>query len=105
MKITIQTVNFKNSKKLTDFIKSKVGKLFTQSPGVIRADVSLKEEMLNGINKKCCSIYISHTGENKFVNKNAESHEESVLLATEAMRKILRRKKTKMVNMRNDNRD
>ncbi|CAN5879671.1 hypothetical protein BH11BAC4_BH11BAC4_12550 [soil metagenome] len=102
MNITIQTVNFKGSKKLTTLINSKVGKLFKQSPEIIRADVSLKEGAANNHKNKSCSIYISHAGENEFVKKNSTSYEESLLLATEAMEKILRKRKTKMVNQRND---
>ncbi|MEO6219543.1 MAG: HPF/RaiA family ribosome-associated protein [Ginsengibacter sp.] len=102
MNITIQTVNFKESKKLTTFINSKVGKLFKQSSELIRADVTLKEGAKNNLTNKWCSIYISHPGENLFVKRNSTSYEESILLATEAMEKILRRRKTKMVNQRND---
>lgn len=102
MNITIQTVNFKESKKLITFINSKVGKLFKQSPEIIRADVSLKEGAANNLTNKWCSIYISHAGENEFVKKNSTSYEESIILATEAMEKILRRRKTKKVNQRND---
>ncbi|MEP7236525.1 MAG: HPF/RaiA family ribosome-associated protein [Ferruginibacter sp.] len=102
MNITVQTVNFKGSKKLISFINSKVGKLFKQSPEIIRADVSLKEGAINSLINKYCSIYISHTGENEYVKKSSTSYEKSILLATEAMEKILRRKKTKTVNMRND---
>jgi putative sigma-54 modulation protein len=102
MNITIQTVNFKESKKLVSFVNSKVGKLFKQSPEIIRADVSLKEGATNNLTNKWCSIYISHAGENEFVKKSSTSFEESTLLATEAMEKILRRRKTKMVNKRND---
>lgn len=102
MNITIQTVNFKESKKLTIFINSKVGKLFKQNSELIRADVTLKEGAKNNLTNKWCSIYISHPGENLFVKRNSTSYEESILLATEAMEKILRRRKTKMVNQRND---
>ena len=102
MNITIQTVDFKESKKLTALINSKVGKLFKQSPEIIRADVSLKEGATKNPANKWCSIYISHSGENEFVKKSSGSYEESISLAAEAMGKILRRKKTKKVNQRND---
>ncbi|NJO24535.1 MAG: hypothetical protein HC867_00290 [Bacteroidia bacterium] len=68
---------------------------------MIRADVTLKEGAKNNLTNKWCSIYISHPGENEFVKKNSTSYEESILLATEAMEKILRRRKTKLVNQRN----
>ncbi|MEP7254320.1 MAG: HPF/RaiA family ribosome-associated protein [Ferruginibacter sp.] len=101
MNITIQTVNFKESKKLNSFINSKVGKLFKQSPEIIRADVTLKEGAKHNPANKWCSIYISHPGENEYVKRNSTSYEESILLATEAMEKVLRSRKTKMVTLRN----
>ena len=102
MNIKIQTVNFKESIKLNTFIKSKLGKLFKQSPEIIRADVTLKEGARNNLTNKWCSIYISHSGENQFVKKNSVSYEESILLATDAMEKILRRRRKKIVNQRNN---
>ncbi len=102
MKITIQTVHFTETKKLTRFVNSKVSKLFHQSPEMIRVDVSLKEGAKNNPSNKLCSLYISHKGENQFVKKNSASYEESILLAVEAMEKILRRRKTKVINQRND---
>ncbi|MEO7310692.1 MAG: HPF/RaiA family ribosome-associated protein [Chitinophagaceae bacterium] len=102
MDITIQTVNLKVSKTLTNFVNAKVGKLFKQSPEIIRADVTLKEGAKTSLTNKWCAIYISHPGENEYVKKSSATYQESVLLATEAMEKILRRRKTKMVNMRND---
>jgi len=100
MNIKIQTVDFKENKKLNNFINSKVGKLFKQSPEIIRADVTLKEGAKNNINNKWCSIYISHPGENLFVKKNSTSFEESILISTESMEKILRRRKTKKTSQR-----
>lgn len=102
MNITIQTVHFKETRKLRIFIISKVGKLFKQSPEIIRADVTLKEGAKNNPENKYCTIYISHPGENEFVKRKSTSYPESILLAIEAMEKNLRRRKTKMVNQRND---
>ena len=105
MNITIQTVNFKENKKLSDFIYKKVGKLFHQQPETIRVDITLKEGGSKNLNNKCCSLYLSHKGENRFVKKSSPSYEESILLCVEAMAKNLRRAKTKKVNQRNDIRE
>jgi len=102
MNITIQSVKFKESGELNDFVREKVEKLFQLSPEIIRIDVSLKVGAVNNPANKWCSLYISHPGENRFVKKKSGSFEESVIQATEAMQKILRRQKTKRVNQRND---
>jgi putative sigma-54 modulation protein len=93
MNITIQTVNLKSTEHLDQFINEKVGKLFHLHPEIIRIDVSLKLGVRTNPTNKVCSLYVSHSGENKFVKKNAASFEESILLATESMEKILRRLK------------
>lgn len=102
MRITIQTVGFTATEKLNDYIHDKVEKLFHQSPEIIRIDVSMKEGAKKNPINKWCSLYVSHPGENHFVKRSSETYEKSVVLSVEAMKKILRRKKTKKVNQRND---
>lgn len=93
MEVTIQTVNFKESKRLNDLIHEKVSKLFKQSETLIRVDVLLKKGAAKNSDNKWCKIYISKPGDNKFVKKNSDAYEKSIHLAIEAMRKILRRSK------------
>ncbi|MEO6189888.1 MAG: HPF/RaiA family ribosome-associated protein [Saprospiraceae bacterium] len=102
MNITIQTVGFKESNHLTKFVNDKVEKLFHQHPETIRVDITLKEGAKNNPTNQWCSLYLSHSGENQFVKHKSASYEESILLCVETMEKILRRRKTKKVNQRND---
>ncbi len=102
MNIAIQTVGFKESKHLTKFIHQKVEKLFHQHPETIRVDITLKEGAKNNPVNQWCALYLSHRGENQFVKRKSASYEESIILCVEAMEKILRRRKTKKVNQRND---
>ncbi|MEO5572267.1 MAG: HPF/RaiA family ribosome-associated protein [Bacteroidia bacterium] len=102
MNITIQTINFKESKHLTKFVHEKVGKLFNQYPETIRVDITLKEGAKSNPTNQWCALYLSHRGENQFVKRNSTSYEESIILCVEAMEKILRRQKTKKVKQRND---
>ena len=94
MNITLQTIKFKESDGLRDFVNEKVGKLFHSYPDAIRVDVTLKQSAKNGPANKWCELYLSHKGDNKIVKRNAESYESSILLSVEAMEKILRRLKS-----------
>lgn len=102
MKISIQTVGFKGSSRLNQFVDSKVSKLFKQNPEILRADVTLKAVSSKDVENKWCSLYVSHRGENQYVKRKSSNYEESVLACVEAMEKIFRRLKTKKVNQRND---
>ena len=101
MNITIQTVNFKESRHLEKFIHEKVSKLFNQHPETIRVDITLKEGAKNNPTNQWCALYLSHRGENQYVKRRAANYEESIIHAVEAMEKILRRQKTKKTNQHN----
>lgn len=93
MNITLKTLKFDGSEKLQAFVNEKVGKLFKKQTQIIRVDVTLKEGAKNNIENKWCELYVSLPGENKITKKNSKDFEESILLAVEAMEKILRREK------------
>lgn len=98
--ILFQSVHFKASTQLKQYIKSKVSKLFEQDITIIRADVTLFEGASGNPNNKYCEIQLSVSGENHFVKKNTDSYKKSVLSAVETLQKILRREKTKMISQR-----
>ncbi len=93
--IAIQTVQFKASSHLEDFVKEKVSKLFEQDPSIIRADVTLFEGASGNPINQFCEIQLSVPGKNHFVKKNSESYEKSILEAVKTLQKVLRRHKTK----------
>jgi ribosome-associated translation inhibitor RaiA len=95
--ITFQSVHFKASSQLEDFVKEKVSKLFDQESSIIRADVTLFEGASGNPKNQFCEILLSVPGENHFVKKNSESYERSILEAVETLQKVLRRKKTKKI--------
>jgi ribosome-associated translation inhibitor RaiA len=99
-KIVIQSVQFKASRRLEEFVKEKVLKLFEQDPSVIRADVTLFEGASGNPKNQFCEIQLSVPGENHFVKKNSENYEKSVLEAVKTLQKVLRRHKTKKIIMR-----
>lgn len=93
MNIALQTLKFKETDDLKDFVQEKIGKLFHQSPHLIRVDVTLRVGAKNNPANKWCELYVSMPGDNKFTKRSSSSFEESILKAVEIMEKILRRAK------------
>jgi ribosome-associated translation inhibitor RaiA len=102
-KIAFQTVQFKASAQLEEFVNEKVSKLFEQDPSIIRADVTLFEGASGNPKNQFCEIQLSVPGENHFVKKNSENYEKSILEAVKTLQKVLRRHKTKKMIMRRTN--
>jgi putative sigma-54 modulation protein len=96
-KIVLQSVQFKASVQLEEFVKEKVQKLFEQDKSIIRADVTLFEGASGNPKNQFCEIELSVAGQNHFVKKNSESYEESVLDAVKTLQKVIRRQKTKKI--------
>lgn len=98
--ITFQSIHFRASSQLEDFVQKKVSKLFDQEGSIIRADVTLFEGASGNPKNQFCEILLSVPGENHFVKKNSDSYEKSILAAVEALRKVLRKKKTRKIVVR-----
>jgi ribosome-associated translation inhibitor RaiA len=96
-KIVLQSVQFKASVSLVEFVKEKVSKLFEQDKSIIRADVTLFEGSSGNPKNQFCEIELSVAGQNHFVKKNSENYEKSVLDAVKTLQKVIRRKKTKKI--------
>jgi ribosome-associated translation inhibitor RaiA len=99
-KITIQSVQFKASRNLEEFVMDKVSKLTEQNPFIIRADVTFFEGAAGNPKNQFCEIQLSVPGENHFVKKNSESYEKSLLDAVKTLQKLIRRDKTKGLTRR-----
>ncbi|CAN5220547.1 ribosome-associated translation inhibitor RaiA [soil metagenome] len=102
MKINIQSIHFKASKRLISFTEKKVEKLIMLDDSIIHADVSYKAGSDKNPDNKICAVYLSHPGENQYVKKSGATYEESLLQALLALEKILRRSKTKKLNHRQE---
>ncbi len=93
MKINLQSLHFKASEQLKEFINEKVGKLFHFDENIISAEVTLVANDIKIPNNKVCEIRLVVPGYDDFVKKEAASFEEAVLAAVETLQKVLRRKK------------
>ena len=97
MNIQLTTVHFTADQKLIDFVNKKVPKLDTYFEGIIGAEVILKVEKPETANNKIAEIKLSIPGTDYlFAEKQADSFEEAIDLAIEAIRKQLTKFKDKL---------
>jgi len=93
MKINLQSLHFKASDQLKEFVNEKVGKLFRLNEEILSAEVTLIADDIKIATNKICEIRLVVPGYDDFVKRDAESFEEAVLTAVEALQKVLTRKK------------
>jgi len=93
MKINLQSLHFKASDNLKEFVEEKVGRLSRYDDKIISADVTLFSDDGKNIDNKFCEIRLVVPGYDDFVKKNAASYEEATSEAVEVLQKIIRRKK------------
>ncbi len=96
MNIKIQSVRFDADKKLLAYIEQKVGKLEQFAGDILDADVILRLENSEEKDNKVAEIKINIPKANDvFAKKQAKTFEEAVDLATEALRRQLKKFKEK----------
>ena len=97
MNIQLTTVHFTADQKLIDFVNKKVPKLDTYFEGIIGTEVILKVVKPETANNKVAEIKLSIPGADYlFAEKQADSFEEAIDLAIEAIRKQLTKFKDKL---------
>jgi putative sigma-54 modulation protein len=99
MNIKIQSLRFDADKKLLEFIESKVGKLSQVADDILGAEVILRLENSETNDNKVVEIRIDipHASD-IFARRQAKSFEESIDLATDALRRQLKKFKQKQRN-------
>lgn len=95
MKITIQTINCTIAGSLRQRIRRRVLKLETYFSNIIRTDVLIKKNSADRQSGIHCTLQLSKKGNNLFAKSKAGDGESAVSNAIEAMRKRLRKEKTK----------
>jgi ribosomal subunit interface protein len=97
MNIQVKTVHFTADQKLIDFVNKKVPKLDIYFEGIIGAEVTMKVVKPETVNNKLAEIKLSIPGSDYlFAEKQADSFEEAIDLAVEAIRKQLTKFKDKL---------
>ncbi len=99
MDIKINAVNFTPDQRLIDFTKKKVGKLDTFFEGIIGSEVTLRVLKPETANNKVSEIKLSIPKKDSlFAKKQADSFEQGIDLAVDAVRKQLAKYKEKLRN-------
>jgi len=97
MEIKINTVHFTADQKLTDFVNKKVSKLDTFFESIINAEVTMKVLKPETANNKVAELRVSiPTLGNLFAKKQADTFEEAIDLAIDAVHKQLDKSKDKL---------
>ncbi|MGE4585817.1 MAG: ribosome-associated translation inhibitor RaiA [Mangrovibacterium sp.] len=98
MNINVNAVHFTPDQKLVNFAVKKTGKLDTFFDGIISGEVILKVEKPETTNNKIAEIILSIPAGNDylFAKKQADSFEEAIDLAVDALRRQLTKFKEKL---------
>ncbi|MFZ1808604.1 MAG: HPF/RaiA family ribosome-associated protein [Cyclobacteriaceae bacterium] len=95
MQTLIKSVHFTARPELEEYTLDKIGGLSKLNTTIIRAHVTLSVEPGSSPENKNCEILLSIPGEDPYLKKTASTFEEAVSMATNAMEKLLRRKKSR----------
>lgn len=95
MKINVQGVNFEVKQELITFVEKRVGKLERFYGDIIDADVVLTVDKPEQANNKRARITLSIKGPDLFSEKVADSFEQAVTEACEALEVQLEKHKAK----------
>ena len=96
MKVNTQSVNFNADKKLINFIQNRMDKLDRYYDKVIKSDVFLKVENTSDKENKTVDIKILVPGDEFIVKKTSKTFEEAADLASDALERLLVKRKEKL---------
>ena len=96
MDIKIHSIHFDANVKLIEFINSKLKKLIQFYIDILGAEVFLRLDRAEGLENKVVEIRLTIPGNELFAKKNSKTFEESTDLCVEALRRQIRKHKTKL---------
>jgi len=97
MEVKINSVHFNADQKLVEFVTKKVNKLDTFFDSILKAEIILKVAKPEAANNKVAELKLSiPANDYLFAKKQADSFEEAVDLAIEAIKKQLEKYKEKL---------
>lgn len=96
MKVDVHAVNFSIDGKLVDFVQEKMNKLEKYYDKVISTDVFLKLDNTSDKENKIVEIKVLVPGDEFLVKKQCKTFEEAVELSSEALERLLLKRKEKM---------
>ena len=96
MNIKINAVKFKPDQKLEQFVNDKVGKLEKHFDGITSCEVILKVDKPESDGNKIAELQLTLPKQTLFNSKQADTFEEAVLQAVDAMKVQLTKYKEKL---------
>lgn len=99
MQINVHSIHFDADQKLINFIQGKVSKLDQFYDNIIAGEVYLRLDKSANSKNKVAEIRLMTPGKEMFAKKQCRSFEEATDLAAEALRKQVRRKKGKLLEV------
>ncbi len=94
----INSVNFKASEQLENYIQAKVDKLEQFYDRILTAEVFLRAEKVQQIENKIVGIKLDIAGNELFAEKKAKTFEEATDAVYEALRRQVRKYKDRLRN-------
>ncbi len=83
---------------IKELINKKISKLFKRNNKINEANVAFFEGAKGNPKNQFCRIRLSIKGNDLFVTKNPNDYEKSISLAVDALRKMMRRKKSDKIS-------
>jgi len=100
MDIIIQSLGFKASDNLENFIREKLNKVVLESDNVIRANVTLYKGSESNPENNVCEIRLEVPGNDHFVKKSSDVFEKAITGCIDALQKISRKTRDKQISSR-----
>ncbi len=95
MDIKIHSLRFDADEKLQSFIETKVNKLGQYYDHILAAEITLRLDKSDNLENKVADIKLEIPGNDLYSKRQARSFEQATDLATEAIRKQLKKTKEK----------
>ena len=100
MDIIIQSLGFKASDHLENFVREKLEKIVKESDKVIRANVTLYAASESNPNNNVCEIRLEVPGNDHFVKKGSDVFEKAITECIDALQSIIRKARDKQIGNR-----
>ena len=100
MDIIIQSLGFKASEHLENFIREKLNKVVLENDNVIRANVTLTKGPESELQNNVCEVRLEVPGNDHFVKKSSDVFEKAISESMEALQKIIRKTRDKQISSR-----
>ena len=96
MKVNVQSVNFNADSDLIEFVEKKINSLEKYYDKIVGSEVFLKVQQTSDKENKFVDVKLNIPGDDFVVKKQCKTFEEGVMLATDSLKRQLRKKKEKV---------